>query len=71
MTYLRNPTQSNHVELVNIRSHVQRKLINIQNEWWSQLATEIQGHADSGNQQVRMVSEKELDVLYVVLTDTP
>ena len=49
--YLRNPTQANQVELANIRSHVQMELRNMQNEWWSQLATEIQGHADSGGNQ--------------------
>lgn len=50
-TYLRNPTEGNHPLLRETRSHVQRELRMMQNEWWTRLAEEIQGCADTGNQQ--------------------
>ncbi|XP_076041849.1 uncharacterized protein LOC143025728 [Oratosquilla oratoria] len=49
--YLRNPTNGNHEKLKAARSQAQRELRRMQNSWWTQLAAEIQGYADAGNQQ--------------------
>ncbi|CAH1259012.1 PKD1L3 [Branchiostoma lanceolatum] len=50
-TVLQNPTPVNRARLVEARSCAQRELRKMKNEWWTRLATEIQGYADKGNQQ--------------------
>ncbi|CAH1248765.1 Hypp8394 [Branchiostoma lanceolatum] len=45
-TVLQNPTPVNRARLVEARSCAQRELRKMKNEWWTRLATEIQGYAD-------------------------
>ena len=49
--YLRNASPENHDLLREARSELQRELRRMKESWWSQLAEEIQGYADAGNQQ--------------------
>ncbi|CAH1231299.1 Hypp378 [Branchiostoma lanceolatum] len=48
---LRAPTPANRAKLTALRSRAQRELRRMKNDWWTNLAKEIQGFADSGNQQ--------------------
>ncbi|KAI8487938.1 hypothetical protein Bbelb_343860 [Branchiostoma belcheri] len=50
-TALRNPTAANRSRFAELRSCTQRELRKMKNTWWKNLAAEIQGHADTGNQQ--------------------
>ncbi|XP_078576149.1 uncharacterized protein LOC144861905 [Branchiostoma floridae x Branchiostoma japonicum] len=48
---LRSPSPANRARLAEVRSQAQREIRKMKNEWWTRLATEIQGYADKGNQQ--------------------
>lgn len=48
---LTNPSASSRKNLSDLRSTVQLKIRAMQNEWWTKLAHEIQGYANSGDQQ--------------------
>ncbi|KAI8495055.1 hypothetical protein Bbelb_270410 [Branchiostoma belcheri] len=50
-TALRNPTAANRSRFAELRSCTQHELRKMKNTWWKNLAAEIQGHADTGNQQ--------------------
>ncbi|XP_076064949.1 uncharacterized protein LOC143038991 [Oratosquilla oratoria] len=45
-----NPNSTTRSKLANLRSKVQHETRKMQNEWWTNLATEIQGFADTGDQ---------------------
>ena len=49
--YLRNASPENHALLREARLELQRELRRMKENWWPQLAEEIQGYADAGNQQ--------------------
>ena len=48
---LRNPSAANQRLYGDLRALVQRELRCMQNDWWCNLAQEIQGYADRGDQQ--------------------
>ncbi|KAI8490084.1 hypothetical protein Bbelb_321540 [Branchiostoma belcheri] len=50
-TVLRNPSPANRARLAEARSCAQREVRKMKNEWWTRLASEIQGYADKGNHQ--------------------
>ncbi|XP_076043776.1 uncharacterized protein LOC143026877 [Oratosquilla oratoria] len=45
-----NPNPTTRGKLADLRSKVQHETRKMQNEWWTNLATEIQGFADTGDQ---------------------
>lgn len=48
---LDNPSHAKREKLAEIRSKTQREIRAMKNQWWTKLAHEIQGYADTGNQQ--------------------